>query len=96
VIDHEQKQRRNDNFDEECKKTVEEKNRAEVKVVQRETRLNGINSKGKRVEPRRFSGERGDIIEREFSIIGRTKYESLGKITESTRTGIQPRTSCGR
>jgi hypothetical protein len=33
MIRREQKQRRNDNFDEECKKIVEEKNRAGVKVM---------------------------------------------------------------
>jgi hypothetical protein len=33
VIRREQKQRRNDNFDEECKKIVEEKNRTGVKVM---------------------------------------------------------------
>jgi hypothetical protein len=62
-------------YDEECKKTVEEKNRAGVKVMQRETRLNEINFKSKRVEAKRIIGGREGFMNWEFSNIGRSKHE---------------------
>jgi hypothetical protein len=55
VIGHDQKQRINDNFDEEFKKTEEEKNRA---GMQRESRLNEINYESKWVEAREIVGGR--------------------------------------
>jgi hypothetical protein len=54
VIGHEQRQRRNDWCDDECKKALEAIGRAGIKMMNRETRSNVDDYKSRRREAKRI------------------------------------------
>jgi len=54
VVGYEERRRRNDWYDEECQVKVEERNKAQIKMLNRRMRLNTENYKNKRREAKKM------------------------------------------